>query len=81
MSKHDTPIVFLTRDPSHGNEFRIGFDPRGTGICDMQDLPDLPDNMANYWYFDEDGSFVYPGRLIHFLRALEKADIPSLESD
>lgn len=81
MSEDDTPVILLSRDPSHGNEFRIGFDPRGTGVCDMQDLPDLPDEYTDYWYFCEEGSFVYPGKVVEFMKLLENAGIRCLAND
>jgi hypothetical protein len=72
------PCILLINDKKHGNEFRIGIDSQGSGIVDMQDL-DF--NGHDDWYFCENGTFVYPGHLRHFIEALIDEGIPYLIPD
>lgn len=75
MAKHNTPLIMLMRDCEHGNEYRIGIDYRGTGL-DLEDLDNPKIDLNSCWYFDEDGTFVYPGNLSQFVIRLNKLGVP-----
>lgn len=69
------PCILLIPDKKQGGEVRIGIDPQGSGIVDLQDLDFYGHND---WYFCENGTFVYPGQLSHFIEALIDKEIPYL---